>query len=44
VLEAESAEAAMAVLATLPLHARGMLPLDALIPLLPYRGFAPRGG
>jgi muconolactone delta-isomerase len=43
-LEAESAEAAMAVLSTLPLYARGMLPLDALVPLVPYRGFAPRGG
>jgi muconolactone delta-isomerase len=43
VVEAASAEEALAALDTLPLKANGMLLLESLIPLTPYRGFAPRG-
>jgi hypothetical protein len=42
-LEAESVEAARAVIGTLPLIQKGMLILETLVPLGPYRGFAPRG-
>jgi muconolactone delta-isomerase len=41
-LEAENLEAANAALQTLPLVAQGMLE-TTLYPLVPYRGFAPRG-
>ena len=40
-LECESLEAARGMLASLPLAAAGMLEMT-VIPLLPYRGFAPR--
>lgn len=43
VIEADSAEAARATLGTLPLIQKGMLIVEALVPLGPYRGFAPRG-
>ena len=43
VLEAASADEARAALETLPLVAKGMLLLDILVPLNPYRGFTPRG-
>jgi muconolactone delta-isomerase len=43
-IEAESAEEAKSGLATLPLYERGMLVIESLIPLLPYRGFGPRSG
>jgi muconolactone delta-isomerase len=43
VVEAPSENAARDVLDTLPLKANGMLLLDLLVPLNPYRGFAPRG-
>jgi len=42
-IEAESAEEAISGLATLPLYERGMLLIESLVPLLPYRGFGPRG-
>lgn len=42
-LEAASADEALAALETLPLKANGMLTLDALVPANPYRGFTPRG-
>ena len=41
-LEVGSLEEADAVLASLPLAIREMLALDALVPLMAYRGFAPR--
>jgi muconolactone delta-isomerase len=41
-LEAESVDAAREVVGTLPLIQKGMLLLETLIPLGPYRGFAPR--
>jgi muconolactone delta-isomerase len=43
VVEAPSADAARDALDTLPLKQNGMLVLDVLVPLNPYRGFAPRG-
>ena len=43
VVEAGSLDDAQAALDTLPLKANGMLLLDTLIPLTPYRGFGPRG-
>ncbi|MGD0050219.1 MAG: hypothetical protein ABSD03_00160 [Vulcanimicrobiaceae bacterium] len=43
-LEAPSLEAAQEALGSLPLLARAMLILEALVPLGAYRGFAPRGG
>jgi muconolactone delta-isomerase len=43
VIEASSADEARATLETLPLKANGMLLLEMLVPLSPYRGFAPRG-
>jgi muconolactone delta-isomerase len=43
IVEAPSADAARDVIDTLPLKANGMLLLDLLVPLNPYRGFAPRG-
>jgi len=42
ILEADSAEAARAVIESLPLVKAGMLELENVIPLLPYRGFGPR--
>ena len=42
-IEAESEAEVRAKIQTLPLLAAGMLILDAVIPLNPYRGFAPRG-
>jgi muconolactone delta-isomerase len=42
-LEAGSIDEARAVLGSLPLAVLEMLALDALVPLIPYRGFAPRG-
>jgi muconolactone delta-isomerase len=41
-VEAESVEAVRASLESLPLRAQGMLLIDAVIPLAPYRGFHPR--
>ena len=43
VLEAASADEARAALGTLPLVQNGMLLLDILVPVNPYRGFLPRG-
>jgi muconolactone delta-isomerase len=43
IIEAASADDVRAGLATLPLIANGMLLLDVLVPLNPYRGFLPRG-
>lgn len=40
-LECESADAAHELLANLPMAVAGMLDME-VIPLLPYRGFAPR--
>ena len=40
-LEAESIDEVRAVLASLPLAVLEMLSLDALVPLMPYRGFGP---
>lgn len=40
-LECESADAAREILENLPMAAAGMLDME-IIPLLPYRGFAPR--
>lgn len=42
-LEAESLDAARGFVDTLPLRAKGMLDLDMLVPIGPYRGFGPRG-
>jgi len=42
-IEAETQAEAEGFLDTLPLKAKGMLEVDAVIPLGPYRGFAPRG-
>ena len=42
-LEAGTVDEAEAVLASLPLAVREMLSLDLLVPLIPYRGFGPRG-
>jgi muconolactone delta-isomerase len=42
ILEADSADAARALIESLPLVRAGMLELENLIPLLPYRGFGPR--
>ncbi len=42
ILEAESEDAARALIESLPLVKAGMLELVNLIPLLPYRGFGPR--
>jgi len=42
-IEADSLDAAQAVLRTLPLAQRDMLGVDAVVPLAAYRGFAPRG-
>ncbi len=41
-IEAESLEAAHAATESLPFRQRGMMTME-LIPLVPYRGFAPRG-
>jgi muconolactone delta-isomerase len=43
IMEAESIEAARAAIATLPLIQKQMLILEVLVPVGPYRGFAPRG-
>lgn len=42
ILDADSADAARALLNSLPLVKAGMLELENLISLLPYRGFGPR--
>jgi muconolactone delta-isomerase len=42
-LEATSADEALAALETLPLKKLNMLTLDTLVPANPYRGFTPRG-
>ena len=42
ILEAESEDAARALIESLPLVKAGMLELVNMIPLLPYRGFGPR--
>ncbi len=42
-LEADDLEAAHEVLRTLPLVQRDMILTDLVVPLGPYRGFAPRG-
>lgn len=42
ILEAEDADAARAMLDSLPLVQAGMLEILHVIPLLPYRGFGPR--
>jgi|HubBroStandDraft_1064217.scaffolds.fasta_scaffold173316_2 muconolactone delta-isomerase len=42
-IEAPSLEAVREALDSLPLFAKAMLILEALVPLGPYRGFAPRG-
>ncbi|MDQ6925349.1 MAG: hypothetical protein M3154_03840 [Candidatus Eremiobacteraeota bacterium] len=42
-IEAGTPEEAQAVLASLPLAVREMLSLDLLVPVMPYRGFGPRG-
>jgi muconolactone delta-isomerase len=42
ILEADSEEAARALIESLPMVKAGMLELIHLIPLLPYRGFGPR--
>lgn len=41
-IEAETLEAARAAVARLPLYRREMMDVE-IVPLLPYRGFAPRG-
>jgi muconolactone delta-isomerase len=41
-MEAGSAEEALASLASLPLMQRGMLAVELLVPVGPYRGFLPR--
>ena len=41
-IEAESIDEAKAGLVSLPLYERGMLLIESLVPLVPYRGFAPR--
>ncbi len=41
-LEADSHEAALARLATLPLLKAGMMDIDVVVPLTPYPGFGPR--
>jgi muconolactone delta-isomerase len=43
IAEAESEAEVRAKVQTLPLLAAGMLNVDAVIPLIPYRGFGPRG-
>ena len=43
VVEAASADEALVALDTLPLKQKGMLVLECLIPVNPYRGFVPRG-
>ena len=42
-MESGSLDEARAVLETLPLQQRGMLLIDAVIPVMAYRGFGPRG-
>ncbi|MDB5072524.1 MAG: hypothetical protein JWM87_3635 [Candidatus Eremiobacteraeota bacterium] len=42
-IEAASLDDAQAALESLPLRQRGMLFVDAVVPLSPYRGFGPRG-
>ncbi|MBV8370980.1 MAG: hypothetical protein JO036_18865 [Candidatus Eremiobacteraeota bacterium] len=42
-IESASLDEARAALDTLPLQQRGMLVIDALIPVTAYRGFGPRG-
>ncbi len=42
-IEAESLDEALASIESLPLKQKQMLLLDVIVPLNPYRGFAPRG-
>jgi len=42
-IEAESLDAALASIESLPLRRKEMLLVDVIVPLNPYRGFAPRG-
>jgi muconolactone delta-isomerase len=42
VIEAADTDAARAAAASLPFCQAGMLDVEQVIPLLPYRGFAPR--
>jgi muconolactone delta-isomerase len=42
-IEAASLADAQAALESLPLKERGMLLIDVVVPLTPYRGFGPRG-
>lgn len=42
-IEAESLDAALAGIESLPLKQKQMLVIDMVVPLNPYRGFAPRG-
>ncbi len=41
-IEAESLEAALAGIETLPLRQNEMLLVEKVVPLMPYRGFGPR--
>lgn len=43
VMEAASEAEARGTLDTLPLKQKGMLLVDTVVPLTPYRGFGPRG-
>jgi hypothetical protein len=42
-IEAESLDAALAGIESLPLKQKQMLVIEMVVPLNPYRGFAPRG-
>jgi hypothetical protein len=42
-IEAESLDEALASIESLPLRQKEMLLVDVIVPLNPYRGFAPRG-
>lgn len=42
-IEADSLDEANAAMESLPLRQRGMLFVDSVIPVLPYRGYGPRG-
>jgi muconolactone delta-isomerase len=42
-IEAASLEAAVEAMQSLPLAEQGMLSIESVVPLMPYRGFGPRG-
>jgi muconolactone delta-isomerase len=42
-IEADSLDEALAAIESLPLRQKQMLLLEVIIPLVPYRGFGPRG-